>query len=599
MNQCPMDRIRNFCIIAHIDHGKSTLADRIMEQTHAVAPRDMKDQLLDTMDLERERGITIKLQTVHMHYQAKDGKSYEFNLIDTPGHADFSYEVSRSLAACEGALLLIDATQGVQAQTLANLRLAQEQKLAIIPVINKIDMPSADIDKVLQQLEKIPGVDENQALFVSAKTGEGVDEVLESIVHQVPAPAKTADTELRALVFDSHYDPYTGVSLNIRIVSGCIKPGMKVCLLAGGQSFLAEKVGLYTSQPQDLNELGAGEVGFVSTGLKTAAGIRVGDTLASRPDAAPLHGYRDVQPLVFAGLFPIDNKDQLKLREAVEKLALNDSALQFHPETSTSLGKGFCCGFLGILHMEIVQERLKREFGLDIISTAPSVAYHVTLKNGNKQAAHSPSEMPAYYDIDYIEEPFVAASIILPLESLGDIIELCNKKRGDYQSVEYLSESTAQLHYELPLAEIVYDFYDDLQTLSHGYATVHYVPARYRKSDLVKMDIWLNDDIVDAFSTIIPREKATIRGREIVEKMKYLIPRKLYPMPVQAVVENKPIAREDIPPLRKSVTGRGFSGRISKKRKAAKKITENKNRQRKIGKADVPQEAFHAILSVT
>ncbi len=594
-----INKIRNFSIIAHIDHGKSTLADRIMELTHAVSQRDMKEQLLDNMELERERGITIKLQTVHMEYLAENGSTYEFNLIDTPGHADFNYEVSRSLAACEGALLLIDATQGVQAQTLANLQLANQLGLSIIPVINKIDMPNAEVEKVLEELKSLPHVEESKALLISAKTGQGVHEVLESIIRNIPAPQQPSSPAPKALVFDSHYDPYTGVSLNVRVISGSLQPGMKMYLLKGGQVFQAESIGVYTPQQKVLPCLDAGEVGFVATGLKDPSSIKVGDTLACSPDTEPLQGFQEVQSLVFAGLFPVDNRDELKLRDAVEKLALNDSAFQFHPEVSLSLGKGFRCGFLGILHMEIIQERLEREFGLEIISTAPSVEYHILQKDGTRTIAHSPAEFPFFGLIDSIEEPFASASLILPVDALGDIMALCRDKRGEYQSMEYLNETTVQLHYNLPLSEIVYDFYDSLKTLSHGYATVQYHPAAYQAADLVKMDIWLNDDPVDAFSSIVPREKAPVLGREMVEKLKYLIPRKLYPMPVQAVVENKPIAREDIPPIRKTATGKGFSGRISRKKRAAKKITENKNRQRKVGKADVPQEAFHAILTIS
>lgn len=592
-----MKRIRNFCIIAHIDHGKSTLADRMLELTHAVSHHDMQDQYLDTMDLERERGITIKLQTVHMHYIADDGEEYEFNLIDTPGHADFNYEVSRSMAACEGALLLVDATQGVQAQTIANLRLAREQNLTIIPVINKIDMPNANVDAVRDQLQELDAADFSRTILASAKTGEGVRDIMESIVKNIPAP--TADgIEPRALIFDSHYDTYTGAVLNVRMVSGELRPGMKVHMLAADHEFEIENVGYYTPQKHSVDVLRAGEVGFVETGLKDASSVRVGDTLAASPDAEPIHGYREIQPLVFAGLFPEDSESEGKLRDAVEKLALNDSAFVYQPEVSSALGYGFRCGFLGVLHMEIVQERLEREFGVKLISTAPSVEYHVTKRNGDVVVVHNPSEFPNFGDIESVEEPMVNAAIVLPADALGNIMELCNNRRGTFQNIEYINETTAQLFYELPMSEIVYDFYDSLKSLSHGYSTVEYVPGEYKPADLVKMDIYLNDDIVDALSFIVPREQAHDRGKKIVEKMKYLIPRKLYPMPVQAVVENRSIARENIPPLRKSVTGKGFTGSMSKKKRAARKITENKNRQRKIGKADVPQEAFHAILEL-
>lgn len=592
-----MNHIRNFCIIAHIDHGKSTLADRMLEMTHSVSDREMKNQLLDTMDLERERGITIKLQTVHMQYKSVDGEEYEFNLIDTPGHADFNYEVSRSMAACEGALLLIDATQGIQAQTIANLRLAKEQGLAVIPVINKIDMPNADVDNVLQQISELEDVDSSLTILASARTGEGVPEIMESIVQHIPAPA-VYEEETKALIFDSHYDPYTGVVLNVRVISGELKSGMKVYMLAAGHSFMIENVGYYTPQEQRTDTLKAGEVGFVATGLKDASFVRVGDTISESMSAEPVQGYKEIHPLVFSGFFPADSTEQEKLRDAVEKLALNDSAFLYKPEVSAALGFGFRCGFLGILHMEIVQERLEREFGLEIISTAPSVEYHVKKKNGETVIVNNPSEFPAFGEIDYVEEPMVDASIVVPTEAIGNIMKLCDSKRGIYQNLDYINGKTAQLYYELPMSEIVYDFYDSLKSLSHGYSTVEYVPGQYKKADLLKMDIYLNDEIIDAFSFIVTRDAAYDKGKEIVQKMKHLIPRKLYPMPVQAVVENKAIAREDIPPLRKSATGKGFTGSMSKKKRIAKKITENKSRQRKIGRADVPQEAFHAILTL-
>lgn len=592
-----MSKIRNFCIIAHIDHGKSTLADRMLEMTHAVSRREMKNQLLDNMELERERGITIKLQTVHMHYKSADGNEYEFNLIDTPGHADFNYEVSRSMAACEGAILLIDATQGIQAQTLANLWLAKEQNLEIIPVINKIDMPNADVDNVLQQIKELGDIDDSRTILASAKTGEGVFEIMESIIKNVPAPA-VSEEETKALIFDSHYDPYTGVVLNVRVISGELRSDMRVYMLATGQTIDIENVGYYTPQEQNIDVLKAGEVGFVATGLKDASSVRVGDTISTNISAEPLQGYKEIQPLVFSGFFPADSKEQEKLRDAVEKLALNDSAFIYQPEVSAALGFGFRCGFLGVLHMEIVQERLEREFGVEIISTAPSVEYHVLKKNGEMIIVNNPSEFPDFGEIDYVEEPMVDAFIVVPVDAIGNIMKLCDSKRGTYKNIDYINGNTARLYYELPMLEIVYDFYDSLKSLSHGYSTVEYIPGQYKKSDLLKMDIYLNDEIIDAFSFIVTRDSAYKKGKEIVEKMKHLIPRKLYPMPVQAVVENKAIAREDIPPLRKSATGKGFTGSMSKKKRIAKKITENKSRQRKIGKADVPQEAFHAILSL-
>lgn len=592
-----MSDIRNFCIIAHVDHGKSTLADRMLEMTHAVSRRDMKDQYLDTMDLERERGITIKLQTVHMHYDADDGQEYEFNLIDTPGHADFNYEVSRSMAACEGAILLVDATQGIQAQTIANLRLAREQNLVIIPVINKIDMPSADVDAVMAQLDELEGIDASRTLLASAKTGEGVHEVMESVVRNIPAPS-TAEGEAKALVFDSHYDAYRGIVANVRVVSGELKPGMPVHLLATRSDFEIDKVGYYTPTEHCIDALRVGEVGFVSTGLKDAKAVRVGDTICENPTTTPIHGYRDVQPLVYAGFFTTDSAEEDGLRDAMEKLALNDSALVYRPEVSSALGYGFRCGFLGVLHMEIVQERLEREFGVEIISTAPSVEYHIAKRDGTQVVARNPSEFPDFGQIDHVEEPVVDASIVLPTDALGKVMELCSNRRGTYQNLEYLNSTTAQLRYRLPASEIVYSLQDELKSLSHGYSSVEYVPAGYQEADLVRMDIHLNDEPIDALSFVVTRDSAYAKGHEIVEKMKHLIPRKLYPMPVQAMVEGRAIAREDIPPLRKSVTGKGFSGSTSKKRAAAKKVADNRRRQRKIGKADVPQEAFHAILTL-
>ena len=597
------NNIRNFCIIAHIDHGKSTLADRLIETTNTVSEREMKEQLLDNMDLERERGITIKLQTVRMYYKASDNIEYELNLIDTPGHTDFNYEVSRSLAACEGALLLVDATQGVQAQTIANLKLALEQNLTIIPVINKIDMPNADAESVikeLEELEEFDGLDLSNVILASAKNGIGIDDILESIIQHVPAPKGNSEKPLQALIFDSHYDVYRGVVLHIRVFNGSIRAGMKIKMLKSDLVFEALQVGVFLPEMQSVEALDAGEVGFISTNIKVVSNIKVGDTIINPniPDTEAVPGYKEVKPMVYAGLFPIRNEDQDKLKDAVEKLALNDSAFIYKQENSMALGVGFRCGFLGILHMEIIQERLEREYGIEILSTFPSVEYRVTLKNGEIATINNPMLLPSFEKIDYIEEPFIDAAIIIPMENIGEIMELCQEKRGCYVDMVYLNNKMAELIFKLPISEIAYDFYDSLKSLTHGYASIDYRDRSYVVSDLVKMDIWLNDEMVDAFSFILPRDKSFERGKQIVQKMKHVIPRKLYPMPVQSVVENKVIVREDIPPLRKSVTGKGYSGSMSKKKKIAKNIKDNKVRQRKFGGVDIPQEAFHAVLDV-
>ena len=594
------NNIRNFCIIAHIDHGKSTLADRLIEMTNTVSERDMKEQLLDNMDLERERGITIKLQTVRMYYKASNNIEYELNLIDTPGHTDFNYEVSRSLAACEGALLLVDATQGVQAQTIANLKLAQEQNLTIIPVINKVDMPNADVDSVIKEIEELDGINLDKIILASAKTGVGVDNILESIVENIPAPEGNKDKPLQALIFDSHYDVYRGVVLHVRVFNGAIHTGMKIKMLKSDIEFEALQTGVFLPAMKTVDVLDAGEVGYISTNIKIVANVKVGDTLIdpNHPNTEAVPGYKEVKPMVYAGLFPIKNEDQEKLKDAVEKLSLNDSAFIYKQENSMALGTGFRCGFLGILHMEIIQERLEREYGIEILSTFPSVEYRVTLKNSEIINVNNPMLLPSFEKIDYIEEPFIDAAIIIPMENIGEIMELCQEKRGIYVDMIYLNNKMAELTFKLPISEIAYNFYDSLKSITHGYASIDYRDRSYIASDLVKMDIWLNDEIVDAFSFILPRDKSFERGKQIVQKMKYVIPRKLYPMPVQSVVENKVIAREDIPPLRKSVTGRGYSGSASKKKKIAKNIKENKIRQRKFGGVDIPQEAFHAVLDI-
>ena len=599
MNVNP-NSIRNFCIIAHIDHGKSTLADRLIEMTNTVSERDMKEQLLDNMDLERERGITIKLQTVRMYYKASNNIEYELNLIDTPGHTDFNYEVSRSLAACEGALLLVDATQGVQAQTIANLKLAQEQNLTIIPVVNKVDMKNADVDSVIKEIEELDGINLDKVILASAKTGVGVDNILESIVENIPAPEGNKDKPLQALIFDSHYDVYRGVVLHVRVFNGAIHTGMKIKMLKSDIEFEALQTGVFLPAMKTVDVLDAGEVGYISTNIKIVANVKVGDTLIdpNHPNTEAVPGYKEVKPMVYAGLFPIKNEDQEKLKDAVEKLSLNDSAFIYKQENSMALGAGFRCGFLGILHMEIIQERLEREYGIEILSTFPSVEYRVTLKNSEIINVNNPMLLPSFEKIDYIEEPFIDAAIIIPMENIGEIMELCQEKRGIYVDMIYLNNKMAELTFKLPISEIAYNFYDSLKSITHGYASIDYRDRSYIASDLVKMDIWLNDEIVDAFSFILPRDKSFERGKQIVQKMKHVIPRKLYPMPVQSVVENKVIAREDIPPLRKSVTGRGYSGSASKKKKIAKNIKENKIRQRKFGGVDIPQEAFHAVLDI-
>ena len=596
-----LNNIRNFCIIAHIDHGKSTLADRLIEMTKTVSEREMKEQLLDNMELERERGITIKLQTVRMYYQAEDQAEYELNLIDTPGHTDFAYEVSRSLAACEGALLVIDATQGVQAQTIANLKLAQEQNLTIIPVINKIDMPNADVERVTKELEELDGINLDNIILASARTGAGVDNILNAIVKEIPAPSGEQNRPLQALIFDSHYDMYRGVVLHVRIFNGSVATGQKIKMIKSELEFEALQIGVFLPEMRSVETLVAGEVGYISTNIKVVSNVKVGDTLIdiNAPDTPPVPGYKDVKPMVYAGLFPIKNEEQEKLRDAIEKLALNDSAFVYQQENSLALGSGFRCGFLGILHMEIIQERLEREHGIEIISTFPSVEYRVTLTNGQVITVNNPTLLPSFEKIASIEEPFIESAIIIPVENIGEIMNLCQEKRGIFVDMTYLNNKMAELFFKLPISEIAYTFFNSLKSITHGYASVDYRDRCYIASDLVKMDIWLNDEIVDAFSFILPRSSSFERGKQIALKMKHVIPRKLYPMPVQSVVENRVIAREDIPPLRKSVTGKGYSGSLSKKRKIAKNIKDNKVRQRKFGGVDIPQAAFHAVLDIS
>ncbi|KHF34005.1 Elongation factor 4 [Paenibacillus sp. P1XP2] len=598
--QARQKNIRNFCIIAHIDHGKSTLADRILEYTGALTSREMQDQVLDQMDLERERGITIKLQAVHLTYKADDGQEYLLNLIDTPGHVDFTYEVSRSLAACEGALLVVDAAQGIEAQTLANVYLALDNNLEIIPVINKIDLPSADPDRVKQEIEDVIGLDASEAVLASAKAGIGIKEILEQIVKQVPPPSGEADEPLKALIFDSHYDPYKGVIVYVRVVNGSIKAGSKIKMMATNKTFEVIEVGAFKPRMTIVDELKVGDVGFIVAGIKHVGDTRVGDTVtdAKNPTPEPLPGYRKINPMVYCGLYPIETSEYNDLREALEKLQLNDASLSFEPETSSALGFGFRCGFLGLLHMEIIQERIEREFNIPLITTAPSVIYRVTLTNGDVIEIDNPSNYPEIGKIDSVEEPYVKAAIIVPNDHVGTVMELCQGKRGEFVNMEYLDTTRVTITYEIPLSEIVYDFFDQLKSGTKGYASFDYEMSGYRKSNLVKMDILLNGEQVDALSFIVHRDRAYQRGRVICEKLRELIPRQMFEVPIQASVGTKVVARETVKAMRKNVLAKCYGGDISRKRKLLEKQKEGKKRMKQVGSVEVPQEAFMAVLKI-
>lgn len=597
MNQ---EMIRNFSIIAHIDHGKSTLADRLIESTGTLTSREMENQVLDKMDLERERGITIKAQAVRIEYQAKDGKDYMLNLIDTPGHVDFTYEVSRALAACEGALLVIDATQGIEAQTLANVYLAMENDLEIIPVINKIDLPSADVEHVKKEIEDVLGIDASDAVLVSAKTGIGIGDVLEAIVKRIPPPARKEQSNLRALVFDSHFDAYKGVVLYVRVVEGEIKKGMSIRMMATNKVFEVTDVGVFKPNLVNIEKLGIGQVGFFAASIKNVKDARVGDTVTDNDNPAleMLPGYKKATPMVYCGLYPTDNSDYDNLRDALEKLQLNDASLSYEPETSVALGFGYRCGFLGLLHMDVIRERLEREYNLSLITTAPNVIYHVYRTNGEKDIIDNPSKMPDPTVIERIEEPYVKATIIVPTEYVGAVMELSQEKRGEYQNMSYLDEKRVMLHYYLPLSEIIYDYFDRIKSATRGYASLDYELTGYQASKLVKLDILLNGESVDALSAIVHRDKAQYRGRQLTDKLRGLIPRQMFEIPIQASIGNKIIARETVRAMRKDVLAKCYGGDISRKRKLLEKQKEGKKRMKQVGSVEIPQEAFMAILKM-
>ena len=592
--------IRNFSIIAHIDHGKSTLADRILEQTQTLTQREMTTRTLDSMELEQERGITIKLNAVQLTYRAKDGEDYTFHLIDTPGHVDFTYEVSRSLAACEGAILVVDAAQGIEAQTLANVYLALDNDLEILPVVNKIDLPAADPERVKAEVEDVIGLDASEAVHASAKAGIGIEEILEQIVEKVPAPTGDPSAPLKALIFDSHYDQYRGVIAYIRIIDGSVKPGDKIRMMATGKEFEVLETGVFTPHETPMKELNVGDVGYLSASIKNVGDTQVGDTItkADHPAEEALAGYRRMNPMVFCGLYPIDTSKYNDLREALEKLELNDSALEYEAETSQALGFGYRCGFLGLLHMEIIQERIEREFNIELITTAPSVIYNVVTTDGKHHKVDNPYMMPAAPLIDYVEEPYVKASIMVPEDYVGSVMELCQKKRGNFITMDYLASSRVNVIYELPLAEIVFDFFDQLKSNTKGYASLDYEMIGYKQSKLVKMDILLNGEQIDALSFIVHRDFSYDRGKAIVEKLRQLIPRQQFEVPVQAAIGQKIVARSTIKSIGKNVLAKCYGGDISRKRKLLEKQKEGKKKMKQVGSVEVPQEAFMAVLKM-
>ena len=595
-----IENVRNFSIIAHIDHGKSTLADRLLEATGTITAREMVDQILDDMDLERERGITIKSHAVRLLYTANDGQEYQLNLIDTPGHVDFSYEVSRSLSACEGALLLVDASQGVEAQTLANVYLAMDHNLTIIPIINKIDLPSADIERTKEQIEEILAIDASEAISVSAKQGLGIENVLEAIVRRIPAPTGDKNAPLRALIFDSWFDSYQGAVVYLRVFDGTISKGMTVRMMSSGKEFEVGEVGMLRLGLVPVPDLPAGSVGYFLGSIKQVSDTKIGDTVtnADHPADMPLPGFKNVKPMVFSGLFPSTGSQYEHLRESLEKLALNDSSLTFEPEMSEALGPGFRCGFLGLLHMEIVQERLEREFDIALLTTAPSVVYKVIRPDGSEEYISNPARFPERKDIEWVEEPLILATIFVPSDFVGGVLKLAQERRGVQKSLQYLSSTKVMLVYEFPLNETIMDFYDKLKSATRGYASFDYEYIGYRKSDIVKLDILLNGDPIDALSALVPNEKAYYRGRELAKKMRQLIPRQLFEVAVQAAIGAKVIARETIPPMRKNVTAKCYGGDITRKRKLLEKQKEGKKRMRQVGRVEVPQEAFMAVLQV-
>ena len=600
MNNDRKKYIRNFSIVAHIDHGKSTLADRLLEATGTLTQREMEAQVLDNMELEKERGITIKSQAARLVYRREDGHEYILNLIDTPGHVDFTYEVSRSLAACEGALLVVDATQGIQAQTLANCYLALDNDLEIAPVINKIDLPSSRADEVKQEIEDVIGIEAESAPMISAKTGLNIDQVLEEIVEKLPSPEGDEDAPLKALIFDSYYDSYKGVVCYVRILDGVVKPGTKIKLMATDKVYDVVEVGVFTPRLFPIGELRAGDVGYVTASIKNVRDARVGDTItyADRPTDEPLPGYKPAVPMVYSGIYPVDGAKYDELKEALEKLQINDAALNFEPETSIALGFGFRCGFLGLLHMEIIQERIEREFNLDIITTAPSVIYKVIKTDGEVLDITNPTNLPEPTEIDYMEEPVVKASIITPTDYVGAVMELCQERRGTYLDMQYMEETRAVITYDMPLNEIVYDFFDTLKSRTRGYASLDYEFKGYVQTELVKLDILLNGDVVDALSMIVPKERAYHKGRGIAEKLKEIIPRQMFEVPIQAAVGSKIIARETVKAMRKDVLAKCYGGDISRKKKLLEKQKEGKKRMRQVGSVEVPQEAFMAVLKV-